>query len=510
MFTKLYLASKLPRHNFVRCTEFISKRLEKDSHFLNKNIDDETYIWRWLVENDYYQLCKYIIDENRNNPKARGWYIPFRGTNRRYETIFTGAVFNLTARMVKLLSPFECLYDINGKGENVFHVMARSNVPSETMFYLAERWCRTRYRWMERDYFNFTPLMRAIEKRNYASIFVFVECGAMWPRDVKEMEAIDRPSLIRPLADVIRNVKVMCNSAYNVTNNVTESVDPDSCCPICYEDIRKSERLYKLKCCSAIFHSSCLLEHLLFGNSTCPTCRSSMIEDYLGMFEFQTPVRWVTLTLKYHGPEERGTNEPFQERQNRVEIYNKYDKATFRILHDHFLILLSKKKITLDAIELDQTGTVGKICKRLVSPNNIDCNVIKFTKNCLITHLSKLYGNAKHMEAMIDVVVAMETQQNELATLSTRIMFMEARKALTGPSKLKRHLCQEIKIVREDWIKKYYVFRLLFEVCFDSKTTPTDLMLDVRAKRDLRIFMKFLDFHYVLCQTRKIDLTLSM
>ena len=55
--------------------------------------------------------------------------------------------------------------------------------------------------------------------------------------------------------------------------------DTETLCSICYDDFEELENKTlnnQCKCCSKIFHNTCLNKWLGFGNTTCPYCRTTI------------------------------------------------------------------------------------------------------------------------------------------------------------------------------------------------------------------------------------------
>jgi len=61
----------------------------------------------------------------------------------------------------------------------------------------------------------------------------------------------------------------------NVEN---EKIDESNCCPICLENICKSEEIVKMNVCCHQFHKNCALSTLEIKEE-CPICRSNVYDD---------------------------------------------------------------------------------------------------------------------------------------------------------------------------------------------------------------------------------------
>jgi hypothetical protein len=61
----------------------------------------------------------------------------------------------------------------------------------------------------------------------------------------------------------------------NVEN---EKIDESNCCPICLENICKTEKIVKMNVCCHQFHKNCALS-TLERKEECPICRSNIYDD---------------------------------------------------------------------------------------------------------------------------------------------------------------------------------------------------------------------------------------
>lgn len=140
-------------------------------------------------------------------------------------------------------------------------------------------------------------------------------------------------------------------------------------CSICHENL--AENTYTVPECEHVFHSNCMIENLRFGNSSCPLCRSNLINNTYG-YERNTKTK---IMINY--ARRKNAN------KNVVKIVNKYKKIKKQILEfnvqkrDVFkqvrIIQKEHKKIFDEKRSLNRRGwkLIRKLRASITEINNI-------------------------------------------------------------------------------------------------------------------------------------------
>ena len=119
--------------------------------------------------------------------------------------------------------------------------------------------------------FILVKVLKLINQEDYFNIYLFNEEQLEYIKNkFNSLEFVENEFIKMDYIDKYKNLK---------DTNITVTPNIELICPICYDELDEIENKKKnnqCKCCSKIFHNSCLDKWITLGNNTCPYCRMTI------------------------------------------------------------------------------------------------------------------------------------------------------------------------------------------------------------------------------------------